>query len=123
LAQVAKTSKNTWKQFERRVASFFGGRRVPLSGGNSGHTRADVMGADGLFVEAKLRAKSALWSLLDKTKPLAKKEGKVAVLAIGRKHSPGFIICVHSDDFEEFIIEYASNNLHKFSVFIQREVY
>ena len=81
------TSKSTWKQFERRVATLFGGKRVPLSGGNSGHTRADVMGVGGLFIEAKLRAKSALWSLFDSTKPLAKAEGKLPVLAIGRKHS------------------------------------
>lgn len=53
--------KKTWKSVERRIAKAFGGRRVPLSGMNSGHTSADVMpdpnrpGAypDFLYVEIK----------------------------------------------------------------------
>jgi hypothetical protein len=96
------TARSTWKQFERRVAWFFGGQRVPLSGGNSGHTRADVMGVDGLFIEAKLRAKSALWTLYENTKELAKAEGKIPVCVIGKKFSKGFLIVVHSDDLDEF---------------------
>lgn len=33
-----------WKVFEREIAKMFGGKRVPLSGSNSGHkTSADVM--------------------------------------------------------------------------------
>ena len=96
------TARNTWKQFERRVASFFGGKRVPLSGGNSGHTRADVMGVEGPFVEVKLRAKSATWSLWENTRELAKEEGKMPVVVLGKKYSKGFLIVVHSDDLDEF---------------------
>ena len=48
------TARNTWKQRERDVAEFFHGQRNPLSGGNSKHTRADVI-HDRLYIECKLR--------------------------------------------------------------------
>jgi len=51
-------ANQTWKQFERDLAKLFGGRRVPLSGSNSGHdTRADLMfrldGPSWMYIEAK----------------------------------------------------------------------
>ena len=41
-----------WKAFERRVARAFGCERTPLSGGNSKHTRADVLHPT-LYIECK----------------------------------------------------------------------
>lgn len=41
-----------WKTYERRVATFFGVHRTPLSGGASRHTRSDTLHPK-LFIEAK----------------------------------------------------------------------
>ena len=96
---MAKTSRNTWKQRERQVAEFFGTKRTPLSGGNSGHTRSDTL-HPRLFVEQKLRAKHAVVSLWDSTRNFAKKESKVPVVTLAEKGRPGFWIMVHASDFE-----------------------
>jgi len=89
----------TWKQFERRVAEFFHGRRNPLSGGNSGNgTRADVI-HDRLFIECKCREKFAVVSLWDQTKQLADKEKKTPVVCLHENGRKGFFILIHSDDF------------------------
>ena len=87
----------TWKAFERRVADFFHGKRNPLSGGNSGHTQADVI-HDRLFIECKCREKFAVISLWDATKILADKEHKTPVVCLHENGRKGFFILVHSDD-------------------------
>lgn len=90
-------SDKFWKQRERQIANFFHGKRTPLSGGNSGHTRADVI-HDRLFIEIKCRKKFSVISLWDATKKLATKEGKTPVVCLAEKHRPGFWILIHSDD-------------------------
>lgn len=93
--------KNTWKQGERRVCRYFGMERVPLSGGNSGHTRADCYDPAGdtrLFIEVKHRKKHSAVTLWDDTKKLADQENKTPVIALIEKGRPGFWILVHSDD-------------------------
>lgn len=97
--------RSTWKAGERRVASIFGSRRNPLSGGNSGVTRSDSR-HDTLFIEAKHSKKHAVWTLHDATKVLAKKEKKIPVIALLRLNSPGVIFCVHSDSLDDFITAY-----------------
>ena len=89
-----------WKQRERKVAEFFGGKRTPLSGGNSGITRADVI-HDKLFIECKLRKKHTAITLWDDTNEMAKKEGKTPVIALCEKGRAGFWVMVHSDDLEK----------------------
>jgi len=89
----------SWKQFERRVADYFHGRRNPLSGCHSGHgTRADVI-HETLFFECKQRVKHSAVTLWDDTKKKAVKEGKTPVVCLSEKNRPGFWIVVHSDDF------------------------
>jgi len=95
------TARVTWKAFERRVAKFLGGERTPLSGGNSKITRADVFNAGDLFIEAKLRARPAIWTLYESTKEQARAENKIPVLAIAKKNSKGFLICFHCDNWQE----------------------
>lgn len=94
--------KNTWKQGERRVCRYFGLQRVPLSGGNSGHTRGDCYDPLGqnnkLFIEVKHRKKHSVVTLWDETKKLADKESKTPVVALIEKGRPGFWIMVHSED-------------------------
>ena len=92
------TTSNTWKQRERDVGRFFGGQRNPLSGGNSRHTRADVIHSE-LFVEIKLRKRHTAVALWDQVKALADKEGKTPVVCLCEKNRPGFWILVHSEDF------------------------
>ncbi len=90
----------TWKRRERQVAEFFGSKRTPLSGGNSGITRADTQHPT-LFIEQKHRAKHAVVSLWDKTAKLAKRENKVPVLTLTQQNRPGFWLVIHSDDLEK----------------------
>ena len=86
-----------WKAFERRVARDWGSDRNPLSGGNSKVTRSDTR-HPRLFVECKHGAKSVFWTLWLKTRELAKREQKTAVLCLGNKQHPGYLVACHVDD-------------------------
>lgn len=95
------TSKNCWKGFERVVADFFGTRRVPLSGSNSGHnTNSDSMHKD-LYIECKLRNKLSIWQLFDDTENKAKVEKKVPVVALKQKGERGFLLVIRPEDLEK----------------------
>lgn len=92
----------TWKSRERQVASVFGSERTPLSGGNSKQTRSDTL-SPHFYIENKYAKRHAVWSLYDETKPKARKETKPPAIALCRKGSPGFMLCIHSDDLQDFI--------------------
>jgi len=96
---MANNNRSNWKGRERLVAAFFGVRRTPLSGQNSGHTSADII-HDTLFVEHKHRAAHAIVSLFKKTRELAKKEGKIPVVTLSVKHDNGFYVMCHSSDLQ-----------------------
>lgn len=89
--------KKTWKAVERKVASFFGAKRTPLSGGNSGHTRSDTL-HDILFVETKYRKVHSAVQLWHKTAKLAAKENKIPVVALVEKGQRGFWLLIHAGD-------------------------
>ena len=105
------TSKTSWKQLERNVASFFGTRRVPLSGSNSGHgTNSDSLHPK-LYIECKLRSKFALWQLFIDTEKKAKVEGKIPIVAIKQKGGKGYLLVMRPEDLEkinEILIESSS---------------
>ncbi len=86
-----------WKDFERVVAGFFGTFRTPLSGRASRHTAGDVIHKDYL-IECKYRKKLSLFTLWRRTKALAKKEGKIPILAFKEKGKEGWIFAVHVED-------------------------
>jgi hypothetical protein len=88
-----------WKAFERRVSSFFGTERTPLSGGNGKQTRSDTL-HPVLFVEAKQRGKVALINLWNATKVMADKEHKVPVVCVSEKGRPGFWLLVKAEDLQ-----------------------
>ncbi len=88
-----------WKAFERTVAKFFDSTRSPLSGGNGKQTRSDSLHPD-IFIECKYSAKSALVSLFQETVPKALLEEKIPVLCTKKKGMDGFLITVHSKDFQ-----------------------
>lgn len=95
------TSKSTWKSFERKVAEFFGTKRVPLSGSNSGHgTNSDSLHPK-VYIECKVREKFALWSLFVDTERKAKVENKVPVVAIKQKGETGYLLVLRPEDLEE----------------------
>lgn len=95
------TSKECWKSFERLVASFFGTKRVPLSGSNSGHgTNSDSLHPK-LYIECKVRGKISLWSLFTDTENKAKVEGKIPVVAIKQKGERGYLLVMRPDDLEK----------------------
>lgn len=95
------TSKSCWKSFERLVASFFGTKRVPLSGSNSGHgTNSDSLHPK-VYIECKVRGKISLWSLFADTESKAKVEGKVPVVAIKQKGERGYLLVMRPEDMEK----------------------
>ena len=101
---VAKpTSKSCWKSFERLVASYFGTKRVPLSGSNSGHgTNSDSLHPK-LYIECKVRGKIALWQLFIDTEKKAKVEGKYPVVAIKQKGEKGYLLVMRPEDLEKIV--------------------
>jgi hypothetical protein len=90
--------QHAWKKFEVLVGKFFGTRRNPLSGSNSGHTHSDTL-HDNLFIECKYRAESALDTLYQEVEKKADEEGKVPVICLKKKKAKGFFIVLHSTDF------------------------
>lgn len=90
-------SKKTWKAIERKIATFFGTVRTPLSGGNGKVTRSDTL-HDILFVEAKYRVTHSAVTLWRSTKELADKENKIPVVCLAEKSKKGFWVMCHSDD-------------------------
>lgn len=74
------TARNTWKAFERQIASDCGGRRIPVTGID----RADRDVEAGMFwIQAKLRKSIPAW-LFDWLGGIcgACPEGKVGVLIL-----------------------------------------
>ena len=97
------TSKTCWKSFERKVAEFFGTRRVPLSGSNSGHgTNSDSL-HPRLYIECKVREKFSLWTLFKDTETKAKIEKKVPVVAIKQKSERGYLLLIRPEDLEKLV--------------------
>lgn len=95
------TSSSNWKTFERIVANYFGTRRVPLSGSNSGHgTNSDSLHPK-LYIECKVRNKIALWQLFVDTEKKSKVEGKVPIVAVKQKGEKGYLLVMRPEDLEK----------------------
>ena len=90
----------TWKKIEGKVADFFGTKRTPLSGGNSGHTRSDTL-HEKFFIETKYRKSFSVVELWRKTAVLAKKEKKIPVVCLAEKNKTGFWVLIHCDDLKK----------------------
>ena len=99
------TSKSAWKGRERQIASDFGTERTPLSGGNGKITRSDSL-HEKLFIEAKLRKKHTAVTLFDDTAKLAKKEGKIPVVALCEKNRPGYYLLIRPEHLKAVAEEY-----------------
>ena len=73
-----------WKRAERKGAAAIGGKRNPLSGGSSRHTRSDVIHPT-IYLEMKYRKRFSVVSQIRREEEKAKKEGKVAVLGFQQR--------------------------------------
>lgn len=104
---VRRKPPTTWKKVEARIADHINpgvGKRVPLSGSNSGHdTCGDGRNLNGIYVETKHRKKHQITTLHDDTRKKAKKENRVPVTAIHETGRHGFLYVVHSEDIDKFI--------------------
>ena len=104
------TSKNTWKDLERRICKQFGGKRNPLSGQNSGHgTSADCIEVssefENFYFEIRLRENWFHHTMFrdDVEKP-AEKEGKIPVLVTHKKNAKsGALVVLRLEDFLELV--------------------
>jgi hypothetical protein len=108
---MAKTHKSTWKRRERQAPLGFGVKRQRCSGSSG---RADCSRSDSthptLFLETKLRTAHAAVALLDATRRLAKKEGKVPVVALASKGRPGLVLVLAIEDLAVVAREYEKVN-------------
>jgi hypothetical protein len=102
------THKSTWKRFESASAARFHARRNVLSGSAG---RADRDPSDStherLHIEAKYRAKHAVFGTWDRAKKAAR-NGKIPVVCLKEKNRPGFLVCVHINDLAAVATELAA---------------
>lgn len=93
------THKSTWKRRERQAALCFGSKRQRCSGSSG---RDDCSKSDStherIFLETKLRASHAAVALFDETRVLAKREGKVPVVALAQKGRRGILLVIDPND-------------------------
>lgn len=90
----------SWKAFERTVARFFGCCRNSLSGIMSKLTASDTV-HERLFIECKHGQKIPAWSLFQKTRELAKKEGKIPVLALRKTGAKTWLVICEADNLSD----------------------
>jgi hypothetical protein len=111
------THRRTWQKFEGRAAEFFKSRRNVLSGSAN---REDRDGSDStherLHIECKLATRHSVYRLWDKARAVASKtakklggKAKSPVIALQEKNRPGFMLCVHSDDFPDIVIAWLAS--------------
>ena len=117
MARRKRRKKNTsWKKAEQRVATLLGGpdcKRTICSGSaankfRKAETRNDT-NHPTLHIEVRQRQKHGVWSWYREVKAEAeaearynKKPMKTPVVALDEIRATGSIICIHSDDLEEF---------------------
>jgi len=109
---MSSTHRSTWKARERKAARLFGAERQPLSGsgGRPDQTRSDST-HPALFIETKLRASSAVRTLWEQTRELAKLEHKTPVLVLFAKGKRGGLVVAHADDLAIVAAELATTPL------------
>jgi hypothetical protein len=116
------THRSTWKRRERDAARLFGAERQVLSGSAGRGDRSQSDSTHGqLFIEAKLRATSAVRSLWERTRDRARAERKTPVLALFSKRKHGALIVVHQDDLAAFVASLTPADLARFAEKLGRE--
>ena len=90
----------SWKAFERTVARFFGCCRNSLSGMMSKLTASDTI-HDRLYIECKHGKKVPAWTLFEKTRELARREGKIPVVAMRQTGKHRWLLVIDADDLSD----------------------
>ena len=99
----------SWKKAERRIASYLGTTRTPLSGGNGKQTRSDTL-HPAIFVEIKQKQRHTTYTLYRNTKALARKERKVPLVVLDEIRAPGQLLVIHSADMPALIAALITSN-------------
>jgi hypothetical protein len=102
------THRRTWQKREGAAAALFGAQRQCCSGSSG---REDCSRSDSthptLYVETKLRQHHAAVALLDGVKVLARREGRVPVVALATKGRRGVVLVMDAEDLPIVAAEYA----------------
>lgn len=85
-----------FKVMDRRVSKMVGGRRNPLSGGASLHTRGDIIHPT-LYIECKCHKLMATLHWMREAEVYAKKEGKIPIVALHSKGKKGDYFLIKAD--------------------------
>jgi len=93
------THRRTWQKREQHAATLVGAQRQPGSGSAG---REDQTSSDSthprLYLESKVRARSATWALWKAAAKKAAKERKTPVLVLYEKGKHGGLWIVHEND-------------------------
>ena len=92
--RVMKMTDKSWKQLERRVARWMGGRRVPLSGANNKFRSGDV-DHPRLFIEAKQRKKLGFLKWILKAQEDNEKEAREFYKREEQRNEKRVLLVVH----------------------------
>jgi len=106
MARTAKQRSKHWKKVEADVAAFFGTKRVPLSGSNSGHDTQSDSRSPHFYIETKYRDKHAAVELWKEQLPKAQEEGKPLIVALAQRRQhrqkgcPQFLVLIDPGDIK-----------------------
>lgn len=98
------TSSYQWKNTEKKTAEDLATERTPFSGSTSGLTSSDTLHPN-LFVEIKTKKKHAVKTLYNKTRELAKDEGKVPLVVLRETDSKEMLWVFERDHIFDILQE------------------
>ena len=94
---MSKRKMSNWKNFERRVADIFGGKRIPVNG------RAELDIDHAVYgIECKYRKNLPEWLFGNAIKQAlqgSRKRGIIPLVVIGKYNSPDIFVLTRVDDF------------------------
>jgi len=92
------TDRRTWQKREQKIAEDHGVKRNRYSGSASGLSTSDTT-HPYLYIESKLRAEPPGWKLFQDTVKKAKKEHKIPVVIMAKKHEQEKIVMMRYSDY------------------------
>lgn len=110
-------SKQKGARFERQLAGMFkdygysGARRTAQYCGNTGDA-SDVVGLDGIHIEAKHQERMSLYDWMDQAKRDSKNTGNIPVV-FHKKNRAEILVTMQFDSFMKLYKEYAINILEE----------
>lgn len=110
-------SKQKGARFERQLAGMFkdygysGARRTAQYCGNTGDA-SDVVGLDGIHIEAKHQERMSLYDWIDQAKRDSKNTGNIPVV-FHKKNRAEILVTMQFDSFMKLYKEYAINTLEE----------